>query len=66
MDRTLLIIVYLSIVIVIGSLWQKMLADTIKAIKKLAATRYIIVLKKLQLVWTSAKILGHLWTLGAY
>ena len=65
-DYPLPIVVYLDNIAVYGDTQEEVLEDTFKAVKRLAAARFMLNLCKSQLVQAIAQVFGHLWTLGSF
>ena len=49
-----------------GDTQEEVLEDTLEAVKRLAATGFMLNLHKSQLVQAAAQVLGHLWTSGGF
>ena len=64
--RPLPVVVYLDDIAVFGDTPERVLEDTLEAIRCLTAAGFIINLTKSQLVEASAKVLGHRWTSGGF
>ena len=65
-DRPLPVVIYLDDIAVYGDTQEQVLEDTLEAVKQLAATGFILNLRKSLLVQAAAQVLGHLWTLGGF
>ena len=64
--RRLPVVVYLDDIAVYGNDKAQLMADTAEAIKRLATFGFKMNLKKLQLVQSASKVLGHGWASGVY
>ena len=60
------VVVYLDDIAVYRDNKAQLMADTVEAIKRLATFGFMMNLKKLQLVQSAAKVLGHGWASGGY
>ena len=59
-------VVYIDNIAVYGDDQTQVLDDTLEVMKLLADAGFMINLKKIQLVESTAKVLGHQWSQGGY
>ena len=65
-DHPLPIVIYLDDIAMYGHTQEQVLEDTLEAVKRLAATGFMLNLCKSQLIRAAAQVLGHLWTSGGF
>ena len=65
-DCPLPVVIYLDDIAMYGDTQEQVLEDMLEAVKRLAATGFMLNLCKSQLVQAVVQVLGHLWTSGGF